>query len=190
MPADLLTSHAERAKSWTAGLVSDEVLLSNELADLAPGRVGRVIGPAPIHYGSATSLDLREAERAVVLTPDAATVQELRDACGDAWNDGGSELKEGVPLFAAFDDGRQLAALAGYRVWNEAIAHISIITRPACRGRGFGRAAVARAAQHALGAGLVPQYRTLRSNAPSIVVAKRLGFVEYGFSVYVRMQAG
>ena len=192
MPADVLATHGERAKSWTSGLISDERLLLNELAGLAPGRVGRVMGPAPIHYGSAASLDLHEAERAVAFTPETAIVHELRDACGEAWEDGGSELSElspGVPLFGAFDDAGQLAALASYRIWNQAIAHISIITRPACRGRGFGRAAVARAAQYALGAGLVPQYRTLRSNAASIVVAKRLGFVEYGFSVYVRMQA-
>jgi hypothetical protein len=48
---------------------------------------------------------------------------------------------------------------------------------------------VAHAAEHALGAGLVPQYRTLQSNTPAMAVAKRLGFVEYGFSVYVRLQS-
>lgn len=42
----------------------------------------------------------------------------------------------------------------------------------------------------ALGAGLVPQYRTLRQNVPSMGIAKRLGFIEYGFSVYARLRAG
>ena len=45
------------------------------------------------------------------------------------------------------------------------------------------------AAQHALSAGLVPQYRTLKANAPSMKIAQRIGFSEYGFSVYVRLPA-
>lgn len=34
---------------------------------------------------------------------------------------------------------------------------------------------------------LLPQYRTLRANSPSMKIAQRLGFDEYGFSVYVRL---
>jgi GNAT superfamily N-acetyltransferase len=188
MPADVFASHGERAMAWTSALVSDEARLLHELSGLAAGRVGKVIGPAPIHYGTAASLDLRDAVRAESFTPEAAVVSELRDACGEAWTDGGSELSEGVPLFGAFDEANRLAALASYKVWSGAIAHIYVITHPERRGRGFGRAAVAQAAGHALSAGLVPQYRTLQANAPAIAVAKRLGFVEYGFSVYVRMQ--
>lgn len=189
LPADVLASHGERAKSWTSALVSDESQLVRELAGLAPGRVGKVVGPAPIHYGSSASLDLRDGRRAMELDDDEAAVQRLRDACGTEWDAGGSDVKEGVPLFGVFDEGRQLAALAGYQVWNGKIAHIAIVTHPDRRGRGFARAAVARAAEHALGKGLLPQYRTLRANDAGMAVAKRLGFVEYGFSVYVRMRA-
>jgi GNAT superfamily N-acetyltransferase len=189
MPADVLVSHGERARFWTSALVSDEARLLQELSGLAVGRVGKVIGPAPIHYGSAASLDLRDAVGASNLAPEAAMVSELRDACGEAWNDGGSELSDEVPLFSAFDEANRLTALASYKVWNGTIAHIYVITHPERRGRGFGRAAVALAAEHALGAGLVPQYRTLQSNTPAMAVAKRLGFVEYGFSVYVRLQS-
>jgi GNAT superfamily N-acetyltransferase len=188
MPADVFVSHGERAKSWTGALVSDEARLLQELSSLAVGRVGKVIGPAPIHYGSAASLNLRDAGGASHITPAAAMVSDLRDACGEAWNDGGSELDDDVPLFGAFDEANKLTALASYKVWNERIAHISIITHPRHRGRGLGRAAVALAARHALSAGLVPQYRTLQANTASIAIAKRLGFIEYGFSVYVRMQ--
>ena len=94
-----------------------------------------------------------------------------------------------MPLFGVFDTSRELTALASYEAWNRRIAHISIVTHPRHRGRGSGRAAVALAAQHALAAGLVPQYRTLRANTASMAIANRLGFVEYGFSVYVRMQS-
>jgi RimJ/RimL family protein N-acetyltransferase len=113
----------------------------------------------------------------------------LREACGAAWDHGGSKIDPGVPLFGVFDGSRELTALASYQVWNERIAHISIVTHPRHQGRGLGRAAVALAAQRALTAGLVPQYRTLQANTASMAIAKRLGFVEYGFSVYVRMQS-
>jgi GNAT superfamily N-acetyltransferase len=189
MPADVFASHGERAKAWTAALVADETRLLRELSGLAPGRVGKVIGPAFIGYGSPATLRLDDAARAVGIARDEASIAALRDACGAAWDHGGSKINDEVPLFGIFDGARQLAALASYEVWNQRIAHISIITHPLHRGRGLGRAAVALAAQHALAAGLIPQYRTLQANMPSIGVAKRLGFVEYGFSVYVRMQS-
>jgi RimJ/RimL family protein N-acetyltransferase len=81
----------------------------------------------------------------------------------------------------------ELLALAGYEVWNDTIAHIAVVTHPLHRGRSLGGAAVALAARHALQARLVPQYRTLRANAPSLGIASRLRFREYGFSVYVRL---
>jgi GNAT superfamily N-acetyltransferase len=188
MPADVFASHGERAKAWTAALVADEASLLRELSGLAPGRVGKVIGPAFIGYGSTATLTLDDAARAVAIPSQQANIAALRHACGAAWDDGGSQVEEGVPLFGVFDDPRELIALASYEVWNESIAHISIVTHPQHRRRGLGRAAVALAAQHALAAGLVPQYRTLQANTASIAIAKRLGFVEYGFSVYVRMQ--
>lgn len=187
LPADVFASLGERALSWTAVTISDETSLLRELTGLAPGRVGKVIGPAFISYGSRDSLDLRDAARAIAVRSEAASLAALQAACGDEWNDGGSKA-QGEPLFGCFDEAGQLAALASYQVWDSAIAHIYIITHPSRRGRGFARAAVARAAEHALAAGLLPQYRTLRANAPAIAVAKRLGFTEYGFSVYVRMQ--
>lgn len=189
MPANVFAKLGERAKGWTTALVADETSLLRELAGIAPGRVGRVVGPAFISYGSAASLDLRNARHAVSVASEEASIASLREACGSAWDDGGSEIDDEVPLFGVFGGARELRALASYEVWDTSIAHISIVTHPEHRGRGFGRAAVALAAQHALAAGLVPQYRTLQANTASIVVAKRLGFVEYGFSVYVRLQA-
>jgi predicted GNAT family acetyltransferase len=83
--------------------------------------------------------------------------------------------------------GGDLVALAGYEVLGSTIAHISVITHPAFRGRGFGRSTVSHLARVALAAGLVPQYRTLESNRASIRVAESLGFVHYASSVAVRL---
>jgi GNAT superfamily N-acetyltransferase len=122
------------------------------------------------------------------LARDGAAVSRLQAACSEQeWEHGGSDPAHGR-TFGVFDGGGELEALAGYEIWDETIAHISIVTHPARRGKGSGRAAVARAAEHALEAGLLPQYRTLRANAPSMSLARRLGFSEYGFSVYVRLE--
>jgi predicted GNAT family acetyltransferase len=83
--------------------------------------------------------------------------------------------------------GERVAALAGYEVWGSTIAHISVITHPDFRSRGFGRSAVAHLAGRAMAAGLLPQYRTLQSNRASIRVAEALGFHFYATSTAVRL---
>jgi GNAT superfamily N-acetyltransferase len=179
------------ASTWSAVDVADPATLLEHLSALPDHKVEKIVGPAFIGYGSSETLDLRDAARARSLAgPDQSAVSDLRAACPrEEWEHGGSEPDGAVPLFGAHDASGSLSALAGYKTWNGTIAHISIVTHPQLRGRGFGSAAVALAAQHALATGLVPQYRTLRANAPSMRVAARLGFIEYGFSVYVRLRA-
>jgi GNAT superfamily N-acetyltransferase len=164
-----------------------ETLFSPErFASSFPGKV--VIGPAYLGYAEVlvsasggSACPLGASHRA-----DAAA---LREACSEAeWDHGGSEVGE-VVASGVFIDGK-LAALAGYEVWDDSIAHISIVSHPAHRGRGHGRAAVADVARRALEAGLVPQYRTLEANEPSIRIAESLGFVRYATSVAVRLGSG
>jgi hypothetical protein len=82
-----------------------------------------------------------------------------------------------------------LPSLAGYEVWGGVVAHISVITHPAFR-RPRVRAQRSRApGRRCLGCkGLVPQYRTLESNRPSMRIAESLGFVHYASSVAVRLK--
>jgi len=119
---------------------------------------------------------------------DRDRVADLRSRCtAEEWEHGGSDFGS-VPTFGAFDERGELMALAGYQRWDR-IAHLYIVTSPAARGRGYGGAAVSAAASHASSAGLLPQYRTLRANVPAIRLARRLGFAEYGVSVFVRIRA-
>jgi GNAT superfamily N-acetyltransferase len=143
-----------------------------------------VIGPAYIGYAevvrSPSYLVRSLAER------DAPAAGALRAACTEIeWEHGGSpgSGRSASGIFAGSD----LVALAGYEVWGGTIAHISVVTHPAFRGRGFGRSAVAHVAHVALAAGLVPQYRTLQSNRASIRIAEALGFFHYATSVAVRL---
>jgi predicted GNAT family acetyltransferase len=68
------------------------------------------------------------------------------------------------------------------------IAHIAVVTHPSHRGRGYGKAAVAHLAARAIAEGLLPQYRTLDSNQPSLRIAEALGFQRYATSVAVRLK--
>jgi len=189
LPADVFGAVGDLAKGWSAADVADVDGLQRRLTLVCPRAVDKIIGPAFIGYGSADSLDLRGAALAHAVSSLEA-IGRLQAACqAEEWDHGGSKPQT-ERTFGVVDEAGTLLALSGYRIWNESIAHISIVTHPHWRGQGHGRAAVARAAQDALEAGLVPQYRTLRQNASSMSIARRLGFTEYGFSVYVRLRTG
>lgn len=142
-----------------------------------------VLGPA--YLGYTTDIRGDDSQARTLNDDDASAVARLREACGEEeWDHGGSSLE--VPCSGVFCDG-QLVALAGYETWGGTIAHIYIVTHPGYRGRGFGKSAVAHLARRALADGLLAQYRTLDSNAPSIRIAEALGFQRYATSMAVRL---
>lgn len=144
-----------------------------------------VIGPAFIGYAAAAPSP-RHTVRPLS-TSDRPAAEALRAACTQTeWDHGGSDVGM-QPSSGVFVDS-ELVSIAGYEVWGGAIAHISVVTHPAHRGRGYGRSAVAHLAGVALAAELIPQYRTLESNRPSTKIAESLGFVHYATSVAVRLE--
>jgi GNAT superfamily N-acetyltransferase len=156
-------------------------------------RIQAIIGPAAVWCADAGTLRHAPAgagvRTRVLGDADRPALDAFRSALsGQEWEHGGSELDSG-PVIGAFAGG-ELAVVAGHEVWGERIAHLAIVTHPAHRGRGLGAAAVALAARTALDGGLIPQYRTLRSNTPSMSIARRLGFVPYATSLAVRLRAG
>jgi GNAT superfamily N-acetyltransferase len=181
MPAAMLPELAERARGWTTPIVEDPAELAGQLSTT----VSRIVGPAFIGYATTMkSGGVRSARR--LDERDGRAVAALRARCApQEWEHGGSDLAH-VPTFGCFDAHGELAAIAGYETWHGTIAHISIVSAGTHRGQGYGAAAVALAAEHAMGAGLLPQYRTLKANRPSMRLARKLGFEEYGFSTYVR----
>jgi GNAT superfamily N-acetyltransferase len=165
-------------------LLPPQPLTPVRFADAFSGSSFTVIGPAYIGYAEVVRAP---SHRVRSLTEcDASKAEALREACSlTEWEHGGSDVNA-QPSSGVFA-GSELAALAGYEVWGGVLAHISIITHPAFRSQGFGRSAVAHVAAIALANGLVPQYRTLESNRPSIRIAESLGFVHYASSVAVRL---
>jgi RimJ/RimL family protein N-acetyltransferase len=116
---------------------------------------------------------------------DKKAVDRLRAACVvEEWEAGGSEFMLGA-MVGAFR-GQELAALAGYQLWGDHIAHIAIVTHPEFRRQGHATTAVSRLTEIVFERSLVPQYRTLEANTSSLAVARRLGFVQYATSLAVR----
>lgn len=145
------------------------------LAEALEPYASKFIGPALLAYANDVPAPPHPARE--LIKNDEPAINFLRIACDDTeWEHGGpGDLTRSVS--GIFYD-NQLIALASYEIWGHSIAHISVITHPEYRGHGFGASAVAHVAARALADGLLPQYRTLESNAPSMRIAKALGFTK------------
>ena len=179
-------SHAGTLRDAIAGLPPDRAfdaaLLRGTLGDAG----ATVIGPASLAYADsaafipATHTDVRR------LTPaEAGALDALRTRCdATEWAHSGIQ-PEHDPIFARFDDGNILAA-ASWAAMGP-LRHIGVITHPEHRGHGYASAVGSAVTSAALTDGAVPQWQTLLSNAPSLAVGRRLGFVERYRSIAVRL---
>lgn len=185
LPYVLYPSLCARAQRWVAAQVLDAAYLRSSIG--LP--VDKIIGPAFIGYADRRSFQpAKESAAELLRKEDGGQVAALRAACDPAdWEHGGRELGEN-PAIGCFTRS-ELVALAGYEIWTGGIAHISIVTHPLYRRQGYGRAAVSRVTKIALDRGLVPQYRTLDGNAPSIKIASTLGFTRYATTMTVRLHS-
>ena len=184
IPPDLLSAYWELA----AALRPEDLWDSRELAGrlTGPRPISRVVGPAFVGYVASPPEAPPAPPDVRLLTPaDVDAVDRLRTACDvTEWEHSGS-ISAGEPSVGRFVDD-ELVALAGYKVWSDTIAHIGVITHPAHRGHGDGRAVVTRITQHALHQHLVPQYRTLEANIASVAVGTAVGFERYAITVALR----
>lgn len=172
-----------------AGMGIDEAFNEKTLRAIFADRVDRVIGPA--YYGYADESDLiqsRNLECArLLLNEDLKIVSAFNQSLdGEDWALSGLQLTTPV-LFGSFE-GSELVALAGYEVLHKRVAHIGIVTNPLWRGLGHGKSVLASLAMYGVRQGLILQYRTLRSNIPSVVAATSLGFHDFGSSIAIRFR--
>lgn len=186
LPAAVTERFGSAAARAAAGGLVDDGRWSGVFGDTLTA----VIGPAEVRYADAGTLRPAAGDaRARLLTVgDAPALERLRRACDPTeWEHAGGRELGAHPIAGVFTDG-ELAAVAGYEVWDGRIAHLGVVTHPAHRGRGLGANAVECVARAALQDGLVLQYRALASNAPSLRIADRLGFVPYAVSLAVRLR--
>jgi predicted GNAT family acetyltransferase len=107
--------------------------------------------------------------------------------CGDDDADESGITEKPSPVSVVRVDG-QVVAASGYEVWCGEVAHVGVLTHPRFRGRGLGAAVASATVAHALGAGLVAQWRARATNAASRRIARSLGFVEVGRQLSIRLQ--
>ena len=144
---------------------------------------GSIVGNGPAYVGY---LDYLQGAEPLMCRVDRGgpQVQALALQYPSDWDVFG--LTEGsIGPFAVIEGGRILG-LSHYEVWGGVIAHIGVVTIPSARGRGVGELVVRQAAQDALRNGLLPQYRTLWANTPSIRIAEKIGFSHFATTVVVR----
>jgi GNAT superfamily N-acetyltransferase len=184
-------------RNATYGQAQDAIFNVTFVAQALTGRIDRVLGPT--YLGYLDSLDSgRDDPNVRLLSRDDRDARLLsrddRDALSDLfgsvtaqdWEYSG--LKPDQPI-AGYFIGAELVSAAGYEVWGGRIAHICALTRGDARGAGYGRACVRGIAAHAIEQGLIAQYQTLYENAPSLAIARALGFEDYAARIYVRSTA-
>jgi RimJ/RimL family protein N-acetyltransferase len=88
------------------------------------------------------------------------------------------------PLACVRRDGNIVAA-AGYRVWRDALAHVSVLVAPEHRGAGLATTVARDVTRSAIEHNLVPQWRA-RAVA-SQAVAHKLGYVDVGQQISVHL---
>ena len=185
--------HLAAVRATVADWDADAVRAPARVAALLGDRAGAVVGPALVAYADDRTLRPPGGGAGVrVLAAsdpeDVAAVTALRAACPHPdWEHGGGALGP-EPAVGAFAGG-VLAALASYEVWGGRLAHLAVVAHPEYRGRGHAAGAVRALASRALARSLVPQYRTLEANTPSVRLGAAAGFVPYATSLAIRLRA-
>lgn len=189
-PSDIASVLRPSASRFTSDTTANVVILGELLLRAA---AGRIVGPSQLSYVDAASFrrvkappssDTRELNET-----DLPHLWALKAHCPPAeWEPKNFNL-EAKRSFGAFGDNGELLAVADFAIWDEQIAHIGVITRPAVRGQGYGTLAVAAAVSCALDAGLVPQYWALRENQSSLAIRAKLGFRDFAWTMAVRFAA-
>jgi GNAT superfamily N-acetyltransferase len=148
--------------------------------------VGMILGPAHVSYADAATFCPSPTNGCRPLTADeAADCDALAAALSTTELEQSGFEAHKQPAFGAFTNG-VLCAVASYEIWEPRIAPITVATHPAHRRGGHGRAVVSALADHALGQGLVLQYRALAANVNSLALGRSLGFQHYCSTIYAR----
>jgi len=184
VPQELLKQMSKIARTWTAELLLSHGFLEEECSFLRPKMF---IGPAYIGYSETIQLPkLSDAKVRMLNRKDSSHIVEFQAKVNSLeWDHGGSDIVKNRVLGVFVDD--TLAAVAGYKVWGNIIAHISIVVNSDYRSKGYGRLAVSSIAHNALKNNLVPQYRTLMANEESVGLARALNFTHYATTMSIRL---
>jgi GNAT superfamily N-acetyltransferase len=164
-----------------------EVFDATVLRQVFGAAVDRVVGPAWLGYADASDHRPAPTRGTRLLTgQDLPELRRLAAACGPAaWEHSGID-PERPPVFGCFA-GDALVAAGTLERWGDQLLQVGIVTDPAHRGRGYGKAVVSAMTAHGLALGGVVQYRTLQANLPSVGIARALGFQRFAQTLAIRL---
>lgn len=151
------------------------------------GRAAVVLGPANLAFTdparfAGPGASPRPATEQMPVTDQRVQRLLLSVSAGDAAETDLARMDSAVHVVL---DGDRVVAAAGYLTWPGKVAHLSVLTDTACRGRGLAKLAGAAATADALARGLLPQWR---ARVPaSIRAAASLGFVSCGSQLCIRL---
>lgn len=151
----------------------DADVAASALLSLRP----RLIGKALLGYADESTFTPAPAAHRV-RQADLAAAERAVSHC-DADDRDESGLLAMSAWFVAEQEGVPVAA-AGYEGWPRSVAHCGVAVGAEHRGRGLGQSVASAAVGHALGEHAVAQWRSRDTNATSIRLGERLGFVQVG----------
>jgi len=167
-------------------LAAAEAFRPDRLMALFGAAAGEAVGPAYQGFTNSAGTAAGWAKDVRLLgLADRGALADLRRAAGEtAWEH--SAIDPGrPPLFGRFAGG-VLVAAATLADADGPVASVGVLTHPGYRGRGHGRAVAGAATRAAVAAGAVAHYQTLDANAPSVAVARALGYHRDATTLAVR----
>jgi GNAT superfamily N-acetyltransferase len=179
----------------TIAVAAPERALSR-LSVLEPSQlldVGSLLGalePLTPYLLGAASLAFADHGTVAPVTPEDARpatetdVEAVLSQCSVEERDE-SGLPDMDRRWVALGEDGEPAGAAGYAVWGGELAHIGVAVAAASRGEGLGTRAARAATAHAIGHGLVVQWRCRQENLASMRVGERLGFVRIGEQIAI-----
>lgn len=174
-PPDLLDAVTVRVSDMPI----EAVLQPETWQAMAAVNVVSALGPV-VHYYRDDPDGLAELAAGRRINPDDAdAVDELRSAVpAQEWSSAGFTTQTAV-LFGIFADDVIVAA-ANLTPGPDAATDIGIVVRPDAGGKGYGVQVAATAARQALVMHGIARFRVLATSHPTLAIAAKLGFEEYG----------
>jgi len=184
-PEDLLAP----IQAATADLDADAVLEHDTWQQILGDQIHLMFGPVVHHYRDDLTGMEPDPDARRINPRDADALTALRGSVPwEEWASAGFTAQPAM-LFGIFEDDRLLAA-ANLTNGPDASSDVGLVLHPDARGKGYGVRIAGAAARQALLLHGVARFRALASSAPTMAIAARLGFTEYGRNLAVYLKGG